>query len=309
MADSPAENSQPLSENFRKVQASWLIEGVLTFPFYSFYLGAPDVKGVAYLPNFAPRLGPRVIYDDLGVMMTFALPIPEREVERRGDSRQDSFIFNSYWRQNAYDVYYQRIRGFYVNSPLTELTANKPDRFPQLPDTRVLNAGFNWYYVFSPGRYSLRAAFDQNEFQLHSGGSWLINPFFTHFEISLGRRFVTGSDPDGLSQLPNVASGRFDTMGAAVGYGYTYIGGHFFVTTQAAWGPGLQFQHVRRADGDDSDMWSFAAKLNVNMAGGWNYEDYVGGMKILVDSLWAEIEDTQVSSSLVSVQLFFGQRF
>lgn len=298
-----------MDENFRSVEQKWLVEGVLVFPFYSFYLGAPDIKGVAYLPNFVPRLGPRVIYKDFGAVMTFALPIPSEEVERRGNSHQDNLIFNSYWRQNAYDIYYQRIRGFYVNSPLTELSTHRPDRYPQLPDTRVLNMGFNWYYVYSPERYSLKAAFDQNEFQLHSGGSWLINPFFTHFEMYLGERFVAGTDSDDISQLPNVASGRFDTVGTAVGYGYTYIHNHFFMTGQAAWGPGVQFQRIQRSDGNDSEVWSFAAKLNINVAGGWNYECYVGGVKVLVDSLWAQVEDTQLSSSLVSVQLFFGQRF
>lgn len=295
--------------NFKSVDHKWLVESVLEFPFYSFYVGAPDVNGVAYLPNFMPRLGPRVIYKDYGALVTFSLPIPKEEVRRRGQSKEETFILNSYWRQNAYDLYYQRIRGFYVDSPFTELSLNKPDRYPQLPDTRVLNMGFNWYYVLNPEKYSLKAAFDQNEFQLSSGGSWVVHPFYTHFEMFLGDRFIPGSSSNMLSQLPNLASGRFDTIGLAAGYGYTYIHSSFFLSAQGVWGPALQVQRIRRSMGNDSEVLSFAAKLNVNGSAGWNRDEYVGGVKVLVDSLWAKILDTQLSSSLVSVQFFFGRRF
>lgn len=299
----------PVQSNFKDVDHKWLVESVLEFPFYSFYVGAPDVNGVAYLPNFMPRLGPRIIYKDFGAMVTFSLPIPKEEVRRRGNSKEETFILNSYWRQNALDIYYQSIQGFYVDSPFTELSFNKPERYPQLPDTRVLNMGFNWYYVVTPNRYSLKAAFDQNEFQLTSGGSWVIHPFFTHFEMFLGDRLIPGSSSDMLSQLPNLASGRFDTMGMALGYGYTYIRSHFFLSAQGVWGPAIQVQRIQRSNGNSSEVLSFAAKLNVNGAAGWNHEDYVSGVKVLVDSLWANVIDTQLSSSLVSVQFFLGRRF
>lgn len=298
-----------LESPFKDVHPKWLVQTVLEFPFYSFYLGAPAIRGVAYLPNFAPRLGPRVVYRDFGATVTLSLPIPEREKERRGDSTQQNFIFNSYWRRYAYDVFYQRIRGFYVNSPFTELSVHKPDRYPQLPDTRVLNVGFNGYYVVNPQRYSLRAAFDQDEFQTQSGGSWILNPFFTHFEMGLGKKLILGSNPETLPELPNIASGRFRTLGVAGGFGYTYIRSKFFATGQATWGPGFQFQEIDRSDGNDSKVTSLAAKLNVNASAGWNHVDYVGGVKVLVDSIWARVVDTQLSSSLVSVQLFFGHRF
>lgn len=80
---------------FKKIEHPWLVEAVLELPLYSFYLGAPAVDGVAYVPNFAPRLGPRLVYREFGAMITFSLPIPELEKYRRGDSVQENFIFNS----------------------------------------------------------------------------------------------------------------------------------------------------------------------------------------------------------------------
>ena len=303
------EASTKLESCFQKVEAPWLVEGVFEAPFYTFYLGAPAVKGVAYVPNFAPRLGTRLVYKDFGSTLTMSLPIPKAEIERRGDSTQASLVFNSYWRQFAFDVYYQRFRGFYAASPFTELSVHKPERYPQVPDAQVLNYGMNWYLVWNPEDYSLKAAFDLSEFQTRSSGSWIAQPFYNHLEMLLGSGFIAGTDPNAIPHQPNLGAGRFDTLGTALGYGYTFVHGHFFTSAQGAYGPGIQFQRIKRTDADYSNVWSLAAKLNVNVAAGWNYADYVGGLKLMTDSIWAKVLDTQVSSSVVSAQLFFGRRF
>ncbi len=308
--DSPAEKTVtgPVEATFKNVERPWLVSGVLEFPFYWFYLGAPSVKGEAYLPNFLPRLGLRVAHKDMGAMFTVGLPVlGKSEENRRGKSKQAGISLNTYWRQNAFDLYYQHFKGFYVSDPFTELNPNKPSRYPQLPDTAVTNIGLNWYYAANPTRYSLKAAFDQNEFQLKSGGSWIFNPFLNHLEMFAGATFIKGSESD--FTFPNIASGRFDTTGLAMGYGYTYIRNSFFATAQGALGPGVQFQRIKRSDGNDSQVTTLAAKFNFNSAAGWNYLEYVGGAKILIDSLSSKVVDTQVTSSMISIQIFFGQRF
>lgn len=149
---------------FKDVDRPWMIQGILEFPFYSFYLGAPSVHGIAYLPNFAPRIGPKILYKDVGATITLGLPIPGNEKRRRGDTTHTGLVLNSYWRQNAMDVFYHRFRGFYVASPFTDLSFNRPERYPQLPDARVTTYGINWYFVVRPQDYSLRAAFDLMSF-------------------------------------------------------------------------------------------------------------------------------------------------
>lgn len=294
---------------FKEVERPWRVQGIFELPAYSFYLGAPAVHGVSYQPNFAPRIGPKILYKDVGAAFTLALPIPNHEKYRRGDSTITSVVANSYWRQNAMDVYYNKIRGFYVASPFTELSLKKPHRYPQLPDARSTIWGVNWYYVSNPERYSLRAAFDLDEFQMKSGGSWIYNPFFNHFEISVGNKFVPGEGNEALAALPNLASARMDTLGLALGYGYTWIYRRYFATTQGAIGPGAQYQRIRRSDGNDTEVTSLAAKLNVNASFGWNSDDHIGGVKFLLDTLWAEVSDTQVYSNLWNIQFFVGYRF
>ena len=286
-----------------------LVQGIAEFPFYNFYLGAPNIQGVGYWPSFAPRLGPRIMWKDLGVVFTFALPIPTVEQQRRGSSEATEIVLNSYWRRNAIDLYYYRIRGFYASSPWSELDFSQPARYPQLPDAVVSDYGANWYFVIDPDQFSLKAAFDQNEFQVKSGGSFLINPFYNHFEMSLGTVLIPGIGDDSLQSVPNLASAKLDSIGSSVGGGYSFIKGRFFATGLASVGPGLQIQQVQTAAGDFNTYYNLAIKINVNLAAGWNLKSYVGGVKFLLDSMNSWVENTEVASNIWSGQLFLGARF
>ena len=296
-------------EIFEVFDGPAMVQGIFEAPFTYIYLGDPHIKGVVYAPSFAPRLGTRILIKNVGATVTFALPIPSSERYRRGTSAQTDIILNSYWRQNAIDLYYQRYRSFYVSSPGRELSVHKPARYPQLPDARLVSYGANWYYVFRPTTFSLKAAFDYTEFQRLSGGSWLINPFYNHLEISLGSRFISGIGDESIVGVPNLASGRFDSLGASMGYGYSYIASRFFASGVFALGPGLQSQHVQRSDGDDGHGWNIAWKINVNASMGWNSSGYVGGVKLLFDSLSSRVADREVAANLVLGQIFFGGRF
>ena len=307
VASAHAEN---IPDDFSKWKTDWTVQGVLEFPFHSFYLGAPAIHGVAYLPNFVPRLGPRITYKDTGVMVTFGLPIPEAEKTRRGDSTHSGLTINSYWRELALDAYFHKFRGFYASSPFTELSFNKPERYPQLPDARVTVYGLNVYHATNRRAYSFQAAFDFNEIQTKSGGSVVVAPFFNHFAISLGQTFIPGSDPSGLEEMPNLASADMNTFGAGGGYGHTWVFKRGFqASAQGTIGPGLQMQRIKREDGDEFERLGVAVKLNVNVSGGYNSATRLAGAKVLVDSLWAELPGSHVYSSLVNIQLFAGLRF
>lgn len=307
----PASAPMPgkVKEIFEDLENSVRLQGILEFPEYSFYLGGPAIQGVAYVPDFHPRLGPRLFWKEYSLTVTFALPIPEVEQRRRGNTDQTEVLLNSYWRQNALDLYYLRIRGFYIASPWQEFSAHKPERYPQVPDAVVSSFGFNWYYVFNPERYSLKAGFDQTEFQKESGGSWLVSPFYNHLEMSLGTRFINGIDDDRVTELPKLASGRFETAGASMAYAYSYIYGRAFASAMMGAGLGAQYQKIGRTSAGTVENLSGALKINVNGALGFNLKSWVGGVKFILDSLSADVSGTEVASNLVSGQFFFGARF
>jgi hypothetical protein len=295
------------ADGFDAFPQDWLVEGFTDFSFYSFYLGAPAVQGVAYLPNFSPKLGVATTYK--GASLSLSLPLPAQEVERRGNSDQASVIFNPSFRGFSMDIYYQYYRGFYEDSPLTEIAPNRPDRYPQLPDTVVNNYGLNAYFALAPSAFSILSAFRQLERQRQSGGSILLSPFFNRLSISNDGRFIPGSSPNSPATGPNLAQGVFDTAGGGLGYGYAFVRGPWFIAMQGIAGLGAQYQQIDRADGSIDDQLALALKLNGRLAAGYNGDERAAGVAFLGDSLSARIGDEQFSSSLVSAQAFYGERF
>lgn len=285
-----------------------LIGGVIELPIYSFYLGRPNIHGKAYVPNFSVRLGPQIMYKKMGLRATAALPIPSREIERRGESDQRNLIFSFYWRQHALDLYYQYFRGFYVSNPLTELDLHKPDRFTQFPEAESMHWGLNWYYNVDPQQFSMNSAFDQTENELKAGATWVLIPFYRHWKMTLGDRIVPGTDPDDLQTMPDLATGRFDTLGSSLAYAQTWTYQKYYLSILGGLGPGLQSQHYH--DGtEQQDKLSLAAKLNFNGSIGLKPNDYMMGVNFQLDSIYSQIADMEVYSSFVSVGCFFNKKF
>lgn len=289
-------------------EKDFILGAVLEFPTYSFYLGSPDLYGKAYVPNFSPRIGPRIIYKKIGLRAGFALPLPDKEVRRRGESEQKNFILSFYFRKFAFDFYYQNFKGFYVSNPLTEFDFHKPDRFSQLPDAFSRHWGLNWYYNVSASQFSLGSAFDQSDSELQAGESWVIIPFYRYWKINLGERIIKGSDSDSLDTLPPLRAGEFNTLGGSVAYAKTWTYKKTYLSLLGGAGPALQKQSYIEK-GVDQDRLTLAGKLNLNMSIGMKPKDYMLGTTFILDTIYSQISNKEVYSTLASIEIFYSRKF
>ncbi|MES3036705.1 MAG: DUF4421 family protein [Bdellovibrionota bacterium] len=296
-------------EGFSAPELTGMIAGTLEFPVYSFYFGAPDINGNAYVPNFSPRAGTMVRWNTYQLALSVGLPLPQEEKDRRGNTDQSNLVLTRYWRAFGADIYYQKYLGLYIASPLTELDFHKPTRYPRLPEASIKNYGINLYQNVNPETYSLKAAFNQTEFQTNSGGSFLITAFYNHLEMNMGTVLEPGSEPGSVQSLPNIESGTFETYGGGLGYGYLWVDEERFLAIQGIGGTGAQIQHINQAQGDIDHTWSLAFKANLNVALGYNRKDSAFGAKLLVDSLSSNVRGVQFYSTLINGLLFYGKRF
>lgn len=305
-ADGPVSSS---TERFESFAQRWTLLALGEAPFYSFYLGQPDIQGSAFLPNFHPRLGPSVRYQSLGVTLTLPLPIPAEEEKRRGETDATSLILTPFGRKLGFDIYYQRYRGFYEDQLFNELASDKPERFAQLPDARVENYGINAYYLLSPERYSLAAAFTQSEFQKLGGGSWIIAPFYNHLKINTGDKFVLSSDSTGAQSGPNIKSVVLNTLGAGYGYGHTWVKNRRYLVLQGVLGAGVQYQETGKENSGVVSSFNLALKFNANASAGYNFSGWLTGVRLLADAIQSDDNGVALASSLLSLQAFVGTRF
>ncbi len=295
-------------EKFKELIEPGTVKTFLELPLYSFYLGAPNVSGNAYLPNSALRLGTTFFWKSLAVGFGIALPIPKEEIDRRGNSDQLNFILSKYWRNYGVNAYYQSYRGFYLSNPISELDFHKPERFSQLPDSEAKNYGINFYKTLDDLSYSLKAGFAQKEMQTQSGGSYLISAFYNHLELDLGKKFIAGSTADTPQSAPSLQSVKLDTLGAGGGYGYTWVFEKFFMTAQGTMNLGIQNQVVKSNSVDDQRI-APAAKANVQLSTGYHFENSVLGIQALGDTTFSSTKEVDIYSTILNGYLYYSYRF
>ncbi len=295
-------------DNFEIFPERWTAQLLADVPFYFFYLGTPRVDGIAFLPNFNPDLGVSLGYRGWTLRLTQPVQVlRDYEISRRGNSSKQEFIIGISWHQFAVDFNYQYYRGFYLSAPVTGLASDQPARYAQLPDTQVHSLGFNVYYVVQPEKYSIGAAFSHDEYQFKSGGSALLNAYLSYLNMNPGTEFIPGSASE-AQQRPPINSGNFWSPGISTGYGYTYSYKRYYATAQGFFGVGPQFQQLDERNGRYNRL-NVQIKLNGAFAVGLNRRYDFAGLQALLDSVYAEIENGQLASTLFSAVFFYGVRF
>ncbi len=297
-----------LLDAFEVFPEKWRAKAFIAVPFYTFYLGAPKVDGVAFLPNFNPELGVSLGYKGFILKTTQPFQVlPDYESSRRGESNKQEYILSISLHRFAIDLYSQYYRGFYISTPVTSLLGGQPEKYAQLPDTQVHNAGINVYFAFHPESYSMAAAFAHTEFQFKSGGSALAHMYINRLDLNPGSQFIAGTAP-GANVKPDIYAGTFWSTGAAGGYGHTFSFKRYFITGQGMLGLGPQYQKLSDKDGS-YDRLNIQMKINATLALGMNRRFDYAGIQAMLDSIYGQIRDGQLASSLVSTFLYYGRRF
>ncbi|MDG0815106.1 DUF4421 family protein [Bdellovibrio svalbardensis] len=301
----------PPTSLFEELKTPFLIKPFFELPTYSFYLGAPDIKGYAFVPNYATRLGITLGWKATQLTVAFALPIPKEELDRRGNSDQQSIILHTRWREHAIDFYSQYYRGLYAGNPLTEFSFSKPERFTQFPDASVSNIGANFYYVFDEAHYSPRAAFDQTKIPLSNGGSWFAMPFLNYLVLDMGDKIIVGSESDAIQTKPDINHLQLVSLGSTFGYGHTWLipNYHSSFSVQSSIGPAIQSQTVENPNTATERTLGVSGKWGFKICLAHNTTEDIWGARIFTDTLYSRLGSLDIYSTVMSGQLFYGYRF
>ncbi|MCD0456400.1 DUF4421 domain-containing protein [Chryseobacterium sp. LC2016-27] len=145
-----------------------------------------------------------------------------------GRSKITDFQIHRYGRSSIVDFYYQNYQGFY-----TQKKEGQVDEV--LPDMGVLQIGAEYSHILTGKQFSSKAAFDLNEIQKRSSGSWLVGggAYFSrikglHHDIS-----------DHVNNLENFQ------LGFNAGYGYSWVLNDRWMLTAMA-KAGVNFGNIPR---------------------------------------------------------------
>lgn len=201
---------------FSKKYTSLLLEGV------------DDTRALHFRPNTPVNIGVGATYRVLSLNLGVSLQWLNPNAAERGKTKfldLQSHIYAPKW---VIDLYGQFYKGYYV-AP-RGYASSVPDQYHIRPDLRINMVGVSAYRLLNGERFSYRAAFLQNEWQIKSAGSFLFGGEFYTGSINADSAFVPKQLEADYSQR-GIHRNNFTEFGPGIGYAYTaVIDKHFFIT-------------------------------------------------------------------------------
>jgi len=264
-------------------------------------------RSLTYKSNKPYALGLGMYLFEIGLELTFAVPLDERSKEIYGESDARDIQLNIFTKKWGLDLYQQKYSGFYIEDPAVKVPANTP--YPQRPDIDTRNVGLIGNYIFNNKKFSFRSAYNYAERQLRSAGSFVLFTSISGFKAR-GDSAIIGdvySADFGIdSKIREIKS---TTFSIAPGYTYSLIHKGFFVNATLAVGPAHNWLSYEAEDGSTKNDIEFTAFFVARISLGFNGDHFFGGLSFVSQGSTAKFESVQLSSSSGTFKILFGYRF
>lgn len=244
---------------------------------------------IMYKPNTSPKAGVSFSINNTIVSFGYGYSFDFLRNKKHGRTNSFDFQLHTYTRHVVYDVHYQNYSGFY---------SDKLENGLQLhPDLNIKFYSVNAQYIFNHKKFSYKAAFNQDERQERSAGSFLLGIGATKVKISSDSTFVY----DDKNSLRNTQ------IAINAGYVHTWVMGRFWNISLTAYG-GFSL--------GNENVFAFSHKLRVyptlypRLSAGYNRSDWALGFSV-VGNMTYPIVSTEERVQILSgmIQVAFVKRF
>ncbi len=241
----------------------------------SFMINRDSFKRIVFKPNVNIKVGIAGFWKWFGLGLSIENPFYKKNTSTYGKTSLIDLRVNVFGRAVAAELYLQQYRGLYISNPQKEDGSNYV-----LPDMSALSVGISAYWIYNASRFSIRAAFIQNERQKKSAGSLMVRPAFLFTRIDSPNGIIPAELKEQL-HIPGsdlLVSGDIYSLGISPGYSYTLIFLKNFYFTATAF-PGIFWQYyVYETTKDVYIEDEFSFQLGGRFAIGYNSDQwFIGG--------------------------------
>jgi len=267
-------------------------------------------NSVQYSPNEAVDMSLLLMIKNFGIQYSGRLNSFAGDEDTYGRTDYMDLHGFGYAYNIAIDIVYQKYKGFYMDDPGSHIPSwNSGDPYPQRRDLQVTTMGLNYFYIFSPGNFSFRAAFNQTQRQRKSAGSFifLISPF--SYKVESDSSLTPAGEDVLYGRDAGFFRGSFTTLSAAPGFFYTLVfESDFFITVGAFAGGGVQ-QYLYETALEDMRGNSYMYKVNGRISTGYNTDNYYLGFSANYDYAYLKMKESAISFTIFYGELYGGIRF
>ncbi len=266
-----------------------------------------------YRPNNTLGIGLGVTIRGVGLNFSTRLPFHDPKIDKYGRTRRYDLQLHRYRGKWALDGYAQRYKGFHLNSTDDVDSVGGTTAYPYLPGLTTLNLGLSGMYVFNGNRFTMRAAVNQQDWQIRSAGSFMAGAaFFARYifndESILPEyyKYPQMLDGNGVRHISNYG------LTIKGGYGFNYVfHKHYFVGAAADVGAGPGYTVVRNTDGTEQTGWGLNYAANLRLSTGYNADKWYGGVYVILHAERYDLPyaDGSVDNALGIFRIVVARRF
>ncbi|MEI7726279.1 MAG: DUF4421 family protein [Bacteroidota bacterium] len=282
----------------------------LLFQNASLLVNTPDenIAKIVYRPNVNLRIGLAGFWKWFGLGLSINNPFYKTDPDAYGKTRTVDLRVNAFGRKIAGELFVQNYKGYFISSP------ERPDGTHYIiPDMATFSFGIAGYWIYNSKKFSIRAAFIQNERQKKSAGSLVVRPAFLFYRLSSDQGIIPAELKDAYHiPLTNlVTSGEFYTLGLSPGYAYTFVFlKNIYIT--AALFPGFAVQLYSFSNEVKSYSNSeFSFQLSGRFAVGYNSDKWFlgGSVQTGFNEITDHLSNALFTYDVAQFRLWGGTRF
>ena len=267
-----------------------------------------NIPKIVYHPNANLRIGIAGFWRWFGLGLSIDNPFYKTDQAAYGKTTAIDLRINAYGRAVAGELFFQQYKGYYISS------SEKIDHSHYiLPDMKSWSVGVSGYWILNSRRFSIRAAFIQNERQKKSAGSFVIRPAFLYCNISSEQGIIPPELVD-LYQVPaskRFTSGTFYSLGISPGYLYTLVFLKNLYLTAGLF-PGIAGQQSSFSNSLENDTrFEFAFQFSGRFAIGYNSRNWFlgGSFQTGFNELPDKLSSSLANYGISQFRFWGGMRF
>ena len=262
-----------------------------------------------YNPNVGSVLTPTISYGPyFSLSWGFRGPVSEANKVNRGNTRYTDIRFDFSYHQFLVNAFYSQYSGLYLeNSSTADPGYADTEAKIQRPDLYARVYGVSMTWVFNEESFSIPNLLTQAERQERNGGSFLFGGSFTETIVRADSELVPTNLANDFDVLGNFSGGKFQTLSAKVGYGYS-LASRWFLGGAILMGPGLSRRTFRYSNRGESRGWEPALRSEFFFSGGYNGDHFFAAFRgeAMQDIFYLSGSSSQIASQVVSVGLNVG---
>ena len=267
---------------------------------------------IEYEPNSSLNLGFGFTYKWFGLNLAFNFPFINNDDDIFGKTKRFDLQTSIFSRKYVVDLFFQYYKGYYVANPTIIDPGWLPgDPYPIRSDIRSTSLGGTFNYIFKHNKFSYRAAFNFNERQKKSAGSFLAGGGVLIYNLLSDSGLVPKQlFPDSVEAI-NIDGVKINSLYGLGGYAHTFVIRNWYFTLSLGLGPGLSSTKTKLTNNDFKKVRSrFSVITEFRGSVGYNSDVFYAGLSWYTGAFAIDSSnDILITYSLSRLNFYVGYRF